>query len=45
MSSGDLPGVVAAVTSRDTTLYESAFGERVLGAGPAMTPDTVMWIA
>jgi methyl acetate hydrolase len=42
---GDVPGVVAAVTTRDATVYEAAFGERVLGQGPAMTADTVMWIA
>ena len=42
---GAVPGVVAAVTDRDGLLYEGGFGERVLGAGPAMTPDTVVWIA
>lgn len=42
---GDVPGVVAAATNRDETLYEGGFGERVLGSGPAMTPDTVVWIA
>lgn len=40
-----VPGVVAAATSRDQTLYEGAFGERVLESGVAMTPDTVGWIA
>ncbi len=45
IASGDVPGVVAAVTDRNKTVYEAAFGERVLGQGPAMTTDTVMWIA
>ncbi len=42
---GDVPGVVAAATNRDGTIYEGGFGERVLGGGAAMTPDTVCWIA
>jgi CubicO group peptidase (beta-lactamase class C family) len=42
---GDVPGVVAVATDRDGTIYEGAFGERVLGGGAAMTPDTVGWIA
>jgi methyl acetate hydrolase len=45
VAAGDLPGVVAAVTTRESTVYEAAFGGRVLGDGPAMTTDTVMWIA
>jgi len=45
VGAGDLPGVVAAVTTREGTVYESAFGKRVLGQGPAMSQDTVMWIA
>ena len=44
-SSGAVPGVVAMVTDREGTLYEGAFGQRVLGDGPAMTVDTVGWIA
>ena len=44
-SSGDVPGVVAAATTPDGTIYESGFGERVIGSGVAMTPDTVGWIA
>lgn len=40
-----VPGVVAMATTRDGTIYEGAFGERVLGGGQAMTPDTVCWIA
>jgi CubicO group peptidase (beta-lactamase class C family) len=42
---GDVPGVVALATSRDATLYQGGFGERVQGGGAAMTPDTVVWIA
>ena len=45
VAAGDVPGVVAAVTTRDATVYEAGFGSRVLGQGPAMTHDTVMWIA
>ena len=42
---GDVPGVVAMATNREGIIYEGAFGERVLGQGPAMTVDTVGWIA
>ena len=42
---GDVPGVVALVTDRQGPVYEGGFGERVLGSGVAMTPDTVVWIA
>lgn len=42
---GSVPGVVAMVTDRDATLYEGAFGERAFGQGPAMTVDSVGWIA
>ncbi len=45
VNAGDLPGVVAAITTRDATVYEAAFGKRVLGEPAAMTQDTVMWIA
>ncbi len=45
VADGDVPGVVAAATNREGTLYEGAFGERALGGGTAMTPDTVVWIA
>lgn len=43
-SAGDVPGVIAAATNRDGSIYEGAFGKRVLG-GDAMTLDTVVWIA
>ncbi len=42
---GDVPGMVVAVTDRDGTIYEGAFGERGLGGGVAMTPDTVFYQA
>ena len=42
---GDVPGVVAMVTTREGTLYEGAFGRRILDQSAAMTPDTVGWIA
>lgn len=43
--SGDVPGVVAMATNRYSTLYEGAFGKRILGQDAAMTTDTVVWIA
>ena len=42
---GAVPGVVAGVTDRDGNLYLGGFGERVLGSGEEMTPDTVGWLA
>jgi CubicO group peptidase (beta-lactamase class C family) len=46
VAKGDVPGVVAMATDRDgRLLYEGAFGERTLGSGVSMTPDTVGWIA
>jgi methyl acetate hydrolase len=45
VANGDVPGVVAVAVTRDGTLYEGGFGERVLGGGAAMSPDTVVWIA
>lgn len=45
VESGDVPGVVAAATDRNETIYEGAFGVRVLGEPEPMTPDTVVWIA
>lgn len=42
---GDVPGVVAMATNRDETIFSAAFGERIKGAGTAMTADTVVWIA
>src|SRR5436190_23895336 len=42
---GDVPGVIAAATTRNDTIYEGAFGSRVLGQDAPMTMDTVVWIA
>jgi len=42
---GEVPGVVATVTDRDSTLYEGAFGKRALGQDAPMKADTVCWIA
>jgi CubicO group peptidase (beta-lactamase class C family) len=40
-----VPGVVAVAATDKGTLYEGAFGTRELPDGPAMTLDTVFWIA
>ena len=45
VADGAVPGVVAGVTNADAELYLGGFGERVLGGGDEMTPDTVGWIA
>src|SRR5882672_2969085 len=45
VEAGDVPGVIATATTRDGTIYEGAFGSRVLGQGEPMTMDTVVWIA
>ena len=42
---GSVPGVVAGATNREGNLYLGGFGERVLGGGDEMTPDTVGWLA
>jgi methyl acetate hydrolase len=42
---GDVPGVVALATTDRGRLYEGAFGQREIAAGPAMTPDTIFRIA
>jgi methyl acetate hydrolase len=42
---GDIPGVVAMAATRDGPVYQGGFGRRVLPDGPAMTTDTVFWIA
>jgi len=39
-----VPGVVAMVTDRSANIYEGAAGERILGAGQAMTTDTIFAI-
>jgi CubicO group peptidase (beta-lactamase class C family) len=45
VEAGDIPGVVAMATDRERTLYEGAFGRRVLGQGALMSADTVVWLA
>ena len=45
VQAGHIPGVVAAASSSQGTVYEAAFGERALGRGVAMTTDTVFWLA
>ena len=45
VASGNVPGVVGAVTTAQSTYYEAAHGVRVLGQPAAMSMDTVMWIA
>ena len=45
IAAGDVPGVAAAVTPADGTIYESAYGVRVQGQSTPMSTDTVMWIA
>src|SRR6266436_4747296 len=42
---GEVPGVVAMAATREGPVYQGAFGTRALPDGPAMTPDTVFWIA
>ena len=45
VASGGVPGVVAALTSADHTLYQGAAGLRALGEATLMDEHTVMWIA
>ena len=45
VAEGAVPGVVAGATSAEDDLYLAGFGERVLGGGEEMTPDTIGWIA
>jgi methyl acetate hydrolase len=42
---GDVPGVVAMATDRNSVIYQGAFGKRVLGQTAPMAADTVVWIA
>jgi methyl acetate hydrolase len=44
-ATADVPGVVAMATDRDGTIYQGAFGKRVLGQPAAMSLDSVAWIA
>lgn len=45
VEAAEVPGVVALAASDAGVLYEGAFGQRDLAAGPAMTHDTVFRIA
>lgn len=45
VGAGDVPGVVAALTTPGETIYEGASGVRVQGQSAAMGQDTVMWLA
>jgi methyl acetate hydrolase len=45
VEAGEVPGVVAMAAGADGPIYRGAFGLRQLGAGPAMTLDTVFRIA
>jgi methyl acetate hydrolase len=45
VESGDVPGVVASAASEEGIVYEGAFGQRDIAAGPAMTHDTIFRIA
>ena len=42
---GDVPGVVAMVSTDRQVIYEGASGQREIGKDAPMTIDTVMWIA
>jgi methyl acetate hydrolase len=44
-ANGAVPGVAAAVGTRDGVLYQGGFGLRALGRDAVMTADTVGWIA
>lgn len=45
IEAGDVPGVVAMAATQDGPVYQGAYGTRALPAGPAMTADSVFWIA
>jgi methyl acetate hydrolase len=42
---GVVPGVVATAAGRQGVIYQGACGRRAAPDGPAMTEDTVFWIA
>jgi methyl acetate hydrolase len=42
---GDVPGVVAMAATADGAFYQGVFGRRTLSDAPAMSTDTVFWIA
>ena len=45
IDAGDAPGIVAMAATKDSVIYQGAFGVRAKGAPAAMSPDTVFAIA
>ncbi len=45
VDAGDAPGVVAMAATKDSVIYQGAFGAKVLGAPAMMSIDTVFSIA
>lgn len=45
VANGNVPGVIAAVTTATGTIYEGAAGVRTQGQGAPMGQDTVVWLA
>ncbi len=45
VANGDVPGVIAAVTTANGTIYEGAAGVRVQGQSALMGQGTVVWLA
>jgi methyl acetate hydrolase len=44
-ASGDVPGVAAALTTRDGPVFEGAYGVRDPATGAPMRTDSIIWIA
>jgi methyl acetate hydrolase len=45
VDAGDVPGVIAMATTAGGSIYEGAFGKRILTQDTPMSLDTVVWIA
>ncbi len=45
VEAGEVPGVVALAAGDEGVVYQGAFGRRELGKDPAMTLDTLFWVA
>src|SRR4051794_22945069 len=45
IEAGVVPGVIALAANDHGMVYEGAFGQREIGNEPAMTLDSVVWIA
>src|SRR6266513_1066030 len=41
---GDVPGVVAMATTRDSVIYQGAFGRRTVPDSPALNTDTARYM-